>query len=122
MKHYATTARLYRVLFPSRKHATIVARDEHEALRELLGYNNTLDMTNAQIALVPPNQSLTVCYLGDASDEIYHDFLGISRDLKPGFVTSLDEDNDLTVSADAAVWAAAFDEDMPCVICSTINS
>lgn len=124
MVSYTTPARLYRIELKNGQRAIIAAESAADAVQELRSYGAKDEQLDRgyRIEVMGPNQPLGVSYdEPEEMDELWDSYLGLTKNLKPGFRLSKDEDGDDTVAAVACVWAEAFTESLPVIICSTVE-
>lgn len=119
---YTTDAKIYHIYLRGQDTATVIARTVEDALHELKYLELDRDPTlGARVEVVPPTRELCILYRDPHEvDEIYDDFLGISKEIKPGFALEEDDDGKFVVGT-ADRWAEAFAEHCPHILCSTIK-
>lgn len=114
------TAHMYHVQFRNGCAATVIAHTPDEALAELRYLEQELDLTEVQVHCIPDQRDVAIVYTDEGDiDELFDDYLGIERRLKPGFSLEVDEDGDKVVCGTVGAWCAALAEDAPHIIASS---
>jgi hypothetical protein len=118
---YGTT-RVYHVNLKSGDHATVVAESAAAALEEIRAFDFNVDVEGARVGELSANREIAIMFHEpDDIEELYDTWLGLQKELKPGFVIEVDEDDDNVVVALAGDWAKAFEHSSPHIISSSIN-